>query len=601
MPITFLKNASLAFGLHHLLDHADFVMDSGQRIALIGRNGAGKSSLVSVLAGKQTLDDGEIWVAPHLRIAIAQQIEFFDVHKTIKEIIVDAITGCFDEWDYAYHAAMACEIFSLDPDRTSQNLSGGEKKRLALACAFAKKPDLLVLDEPTNHLDIATIEQLELRLKNFQGAILLISHDRAFIDALAESIVELDRGALRTYPGNYQAYQKRKAEELESEAVTNAKFDKFLAEEEVWIRQGIEARRTRNEGRVRRLEQLRLQRANRREVEKQSRFSIEDSQRSGKLVYEFTDVTKAFKEKTVIRSFSGRIMRGEKVGLIGPNGAGKSTLLKLMLGELTADHGKIERGTNLSVAYFDQERAQLDDQATLIETITPGGEMIDIGGRQQHVITYLGDFLFSPQRARAKVGSLSGGERNRLLLARLFSRPVNLLVLDEPTNDLDIDTLEMLEDQLLRYEGTVIIVSHDRTFLDNITTQLIATEGDGNWECVVGGYREWKQIVEKRQQERKQLAASSEKTEKARPARNREEKLSFNEKRALEVLPDEISALETSQAELVAQLNDPALYKESPEAVSGLRLQLADIEAQIEEKTETWLLLEEKAARTEKV
>ena len=600
MPIIFLKKASLAFGLQHLLDQTDFSMEAGEHIALIGRNGAGKTSLVSVLAGKQNLDDGECWLAPHLRVAIVDQVDQFDHQKTVRETIVSAISEYYDEWDCNHNAEIGCELFWVNPDARIGNLSGGERKRAQLALAMAAQPDLLILDEPTNHLDIETIEKLETRLAAFKAAILLISHDRSFIDKIAHAIVEIDRGNLRSYPGNYSQYQQRKIEQLQAEATENAKFDKFLAEEEIWIRKGIEARRTRNEGRVRRLEQLRLQRAARRDIEGQATFSIDDSQKSGKLVCHLEHVNKVFGNKKVIDNLSCKIMRGEKIGLVGPNGAGKSTLLKLILGELMPDSGTIERGTNLSIAYFDQQRAQLDDNATLIDTISPGGEMMNLGNRQQHVITYLADFLFSAERARAKVGSLSGGERNRLLLARLFAQPVNLLVLDEPTNDLDIDTLELLEEQLINYEGTAIIVSHDRTFLDNVATQLIVSTGDGQWHSVVGGYQEWKRIVEQKHQEKKAEVASDKKTEKTKTVKNRAEKLSFNEKRALEVLPDEIETLEKEQNVILESLNDPALYKERPDELRLLQQKLAEIEDSLNHKMQQWTELEEKASRIEK-
>lgn len=593
MLIVSLKKADLAFGLHKILDKADLSIEAGERLALIGRNGAGKTSLVSVIASRQSLDDGECWVAPHLVIGLVGQNEGFDESLTVLDIVVGAVSDRYDEWDREHNALAACDALDLIVTARFGDLSGGERKRVALAAAIARKPDLLILDEPTNHLDITAIEGLEKWLKGFSGAILLISHDRHFLDEIAHRIVEIDRGILRSYPGDYSAYQRRKAEQLEAEAKANAKFDRLLAEEEVWIRRGIEARRTRNEGRVRRLEELRRERLARREIEGEARFVIDAGQQSGKIVATLSKVSKAFGQKTVIDNLSCCIMRGERIGLVGPNGSGKSTLLKLILGEVNPDRGTIERGSNLNVAYFDQRRQQLDDEKTLIETISTGGDWVEIEGKARHAITYLGDFLFSPERARAKVGSLSGGERNRLLLARLFSQPANLLVLDEPTNDLDIDTLEMLEDQLLDYAGTVIVVSHDRAFLDNVTTQLIASEGDGRWTNIVGGYADWRRWQEGRARAAKEPKSASS-FDKAKPVRNRSEKLTFKEKGELESLPGKVDALESEQQGILEKLKDPDLYRDEPGEIKPLQKRLIDIETQLEVLLARWVDLEAK-------
>jgi ATP-binding cassette subfamily F protein uup len=459
---------------------------------------------------------------------------------------------------------------------------------------------VLLLDEPTNHLDITAIEWLQDLLKGFNGAALFITHDRRFLDEVATRVIELDRGQLASFPGNFAAYQRRKEEMLNSETLANDRFDKLLAQEEVWIRKGIQARRTRNEGRVRRLEQLRRERTERRDRTGQVEFAVAQGDRSGRLVAELEDVSKAF-ERPIIRDFSTRIIRGDRIGLIGPNGAGKSTLLKLILGELQPDSGTIRHGTNLEVAYFDQLRAQLDEDATLVDTISKGAEYIEIGGSRKHVMSYLGDFLFKPERARAKVSALSGGERNRLLLARLFSRPANVLVLDEPTNDLDIETLELLEDLLQDYDGTLFLVSHDRAFLDNVVTQVIAFEGNGVLREYVGGYSDW---LRQRpgaavQEEKKAEPKKAEPAKSAQPqpvARAKPVKLSFKETRELEALPGKIEALEREQAEITAQLSTGDLYRTDPEKAKTVQSRYAAIETELAANLARWEALEAKQA-----
>jgi ATP-binding cassette subfamily F protein uup len=460
-------------------------------------------------------------------------------------------------------------------------------------------PDVLLLDEPTNHLDFSSILWLEALLRDYKGSILFITHDRSFLDNVATRIVELDRGRLLSFPGNFSAYQTRKAEQLEIEAIENAKFDKVLAQEEVWIRKGVEARRTRNEGRVRRLEELRRARSMRREQQGQVKLDVSAGERSGKIVAELADIEKRYGDKTIVRDFSATILRGDKVGLIGPNGAGKTTLLKLILGEEQPDAGTVKQGARLQIAYFDQMRAQLNEEASLADTISPGSDWVEINGQRKHVMTYLSDFLFAPERARSPVKSLSGGERNRLLLARLFAKPANVLVLDEPTNDLDIDTLELLEELLEDYSGTVFLVSHDRTFLDNVVTQVIVAEGDGVWREYVGGYTDWERVRATSSQAAP--AKSAGKTEAKATAREapgapaKAKKLSYKEQRELETLPGLIADLESEQKAISEKLADPELYKQRPDEVQRLNQRFAEIDDLLLESLEKWETIEAKA------
>ncbi|MEI6720975.1 MAG: ATP-binding cassette domain-containing protein, partial [Betaproteobacteria bacterium] len=598
MPLIQLSEVSLAFGHVPLLDHVDLVIEPGRRIGLIGRNGTGKSSLLRVIEGTSKCDDGKVWRAPDLKLATVSQEPLFEPGLTVFEAVAEGL-GKGNQLLVEYHAAahafaedheneaLAARMhelqeqldatngwslqhkvdstltrLSLDPDRKVDELSGGLKKRVALARALVLEPDLLLLDEPTNHLDVASIEWLEGVMQSYPGSVLFVTHDRSFLDSVANEIIELDRGYLTTYSGNFSAYQVRKAEDLATEAVHNRKFDKFLAQEEVWIRKGVEARRTRNEGRVLRLEQLRLERAARRERVGKVELQIGEAERSGKLVAELEGVTKTYGGRDVVKDFSCRLLRGDKIGLIGPNGSGKTTLLKLILGEIQPDAGTVQLGTKLAVAYFDQFRAGLDEEATLSDTINPGADFVEVDGIRKHVISYLGDFLFPPERAKALVKSLSGGERNRLLLARLFSRPANVLVLDEPTNDLDIETLELLEELLQTYKGTLFLVSHDRTFLDNVVTQTIASEGEGGWKEYAGGYSDWQRFSKAGRAEAKAEAVREEKkaaTAQKKPARV---KLNYKESRELADLPGRIDTLEKEQAAIAARLSDPALYQD---------------------------------------
>jgi ATP-binding cassette subfamily F protein uup len=636
MPLITLEGGCLAFGHVPLLDKADFQLDPGERVALIGRNGSGKSSLLRALAGQGSLDDGIIRRADAARVAyVPQEADFprerdvfatvadglgevsrllSDYHHAMQSVAEDATAASLarleqlqheveaaDAWSLERSVEQTLERLGLDGNAQVAALSGGGVKRVALARALVAAPELLLLDEPTNHLDIDGILWLEGLIRGFPGAVVVITHDRVFLDNVATRIVELDRGRLASYPGNFSDYQRRKADELDAEAKAVARFDKVLAQEEVWIRKGVEARRTRNEGRVRRLEALRRERAERRERFGNVRLAVDRGEKSGQMVAELEGVGKCYGARWVVRDFSTRILRGDRIGLIGPNGAGKTTLLKLILGELAPDEGQVRLGTRQSVAYFDQLRAQLDPELPLTEVISPGSDYVEIGGERTHVISYLGDFLFAPARARSPVKSLSGGERNRLLLARLFARPANVMVLDEPTNDLDIETLDLLEDLLQNYDGTLFLVSHDRAFLDNIVTQVIAAECDGRWGEYAGGYADWQRVKQRE-------AEAAGPARGARPAAPRAEqpvvptarpaKLSFNERRELDALPERIAALETEQAAIHGQLADPGLYQQAPQELPRLNARLAEIEAELETALERWEELETRAAGT---
>ncbi|MDE2049222.1 MAG: ATP-binding cassette domain-containing protein, partial [Betaproteobacteria bacterium] len=623
-----LTAAHLAFGHVPLLDGANLALDMGERVGLIGRNGAGKSSLLRVLAGTQALDDGVLQLQRGLRIATVAQEPQFDPALSVFDAVslgvapikalraryeahlpgddLDALQTQIEAahgWTWEQRVDETLARLALAPDAPMHALSGGTRKRVALAQALVAAPDVLLLDEPTNHLDLHSIGWLESLLLDFKGAVIVITHDRAFLDRVATRIVELDRGKLLAYPGNFTAYQALKAQQLEQEAVIAAKADKLLAQEEVWVRKGVEARRTRAVGRINRLQALRAQRAARRDALGSVRLDVDSGARSGKLVAELTDVRKAFGEQVVVRDFSATLLRGDKVGLIGPNGAGKSTLLKLILGELQPDSGSVRRGTQLQVAYFDQMREGLNLDATLADFISPGSEWVESGGARKHVMSYLGDFLFSPARANSPIRSLSGGERNRLLLARLFARPANVLVLDEPTNDLDIDTLELLEDLLQRYDGTLFLVSHDRMFLDNVVTSTIAYEGDGCWREYEGGYADWQlqaaraaRLAEAAAPAAPAAPASAASAASATPASSAEpaarpRKLSYKEQRELDALPARIDALELEQKALSAQLADSTLYKSAPQRVAELQQRYAQIEAELLQCLERWELL----------
>ncbi|GLK96308.1 ABC transporter ATP-binding protein [Achromobacter xylosoxidans] len=593
-----LTDIQLAYGHHPLLDHADFAIQAGERIGLIGRNGAGKSSLLRLLDGRTQPDDGDIARSSGLRVATVEQEPELDENATVFDVVCN-VEGDHEDWQRPSRVRSVLEKLGLPADVQIAGLSGGTRKRVALARALVDEPDLLLLDEPTNHLDFEGIAWLEDMLRAWKGAAVIITHDRRFLDAVATRIVELDRGRLLSFPGNFSQWQERKAQWLESERLEQARFDKLLAQEEVWIRKGVEARRTRNEGRVRRLERLRVERAERRERVGDVSLALAEGQRSGKLVAELDHVHKAFGDKIVVDDYSTTILRGDRIGIIGPNGAGKTTLLKLILGEMQPDSGTTRLGTNVAVAYFDQMRAQLDENATLVDIISPGSEWVEIGGARKHVMSYLGDFLFSPARAGSPVRSLSGGERARLLLARLFARPANVLVLDEPTNDLDIETLELLEELLQEYSGTVLLVSHDRAFLNNVVTQTIAYEGDGRWRDYVGGYDEWVAqrpapavSIEAAAPAARPADDAAARAKAARPKPAKSAKMNSWELRELEGLPDAIAALEAQQAELAGKLADGSLYRDAPAEVERINSELAKLESELEERFARWELLE---------
>jgi ATP-binding cassette subfamily F protein uup len=623
MALITLTDAKLAFGHHPLLNQTNFALEEGERVGLIGRNGTGKSSFLKILAGIEKLDDGLIQVQQELRIAYVAQEPILNTKSsifeaaseglaTIKQIRseyealaqadwneanqerLDQLQSQLDAthgWNWEQRVSEILNRLHLSADQTIGTLSGGTKKRVALAQALVTQPDVLLLDEPTNHLDLDSITWLEGLLNEYSGSIVFITHDRRFLDQVATRIVELDRGVLRSYPGNYSRYEFVKEEELNAEALVNARADKLLAQEEVWVRKGVEARRTRSVGRVARLEKLRALRAERRNAMGQVKLSIASGERSGKIVADLDTISKSY-QKPIVKNFTATILRGDKVGILGPNGAGKTTLLKLILGEIAPDAGIAKLGTRIEVAYFDQMRESLNLEATLEDFISPGSEWVEIGNQRKHVKSYLGDFLFAPERTNSPIKTLSGGERNRLLLARLFARPANVLVLDEPTNDLDIDTLDLLEQLLQDYQGTVFLVSHDRTFLDNVVTSMIAYEGDAMWREYEGGYEDYK--VQKARSETAipsnptKVVESKAQSKPSNPIMASKPKLSSKEKTELEKLPTQIEALEEQQVMLSEQLADPALYKGDPSTSIALKEQALAIDAQLKVLMARW-------------
>jgi ABC transport system ATP-binding/permease protein len=610
MSLISLIDSHLAYGDRPLLDGAEMTLRAAERVGLIGRNGTGKSTLLRVVAGLASLDEGEVQRRDGLRIAFVEQEPELPSSATLRDSLLEraalqagpaaAHADERERWRMQARLSEYMQRFELDPEAAPATSSGGERKRAALSLALTLQPDLLLLDEPTNHLDIDGIERLEELLIKVPACI-VITHDRAFLDRVTTRIVELDRGILRSYPGNFAAYEERKEQEIAAEEIARRRFDKFWAQEEVWIRKGVEARRTRNEGRVKRLERLRVERAERIARIGNIRLSLDSGERSGQMVAELTRVTKKFGERSVVADLSMRLMRGDRVGLIGPNGAGKSTLLGILLGTIVPDSGAVRLGTNLQVAYFDQLRAQLDPQATVAETISPGSDWIEIGTERKHITGYLTDFLFSAQRAKSPVRMLSGGERNRLLLARLFARPANLVVLDEPTNDLDIESLELLEQKLQEYTGTLLLVSHDRRFLDNVVTQTLAAEGNGIWHEYVGGYSDWLQQRRKptaaaqagaAQAGAAQTGAAQTSGPGARKDRPRG-KLSYKDQRELDSLPDEIEALEREQSQLNALMSGPDYHRRGAQQIREDRRRSEELEAALLAKFERWESLEE--------
>jgi ATP-binding cassette subfamily F protein uup len=584
MTLLTLIDAELAYGLTPLLDRANLVVEDG---ALHRRDGL----RVAVVEQEPDLPPSDSLLAS-LRLRGRFAPEHGDGHDDR------------ERWRLEARLVEYLERFGVRGDGDPAKASGGERKRAALALAFALDPELLLLDEPTNHLDVDGIAKLEELLPR-AGASVFVTHDRVFLDRVATRIVELDRGYLRSYPGNWSAYEARKRDELAAEAIANRKFDKFWAQEEVWIRRGVEARRTRNEGRVTRLERLRAERAARRERLGNVKLAIDARERSGKLVAELEDVAKSFGERHVVRGLTTVVMRGDRIGLLGPNGAGKSTLIRLLLGQLEPDAGRVRLGTNLQVAYFDQMREQLDLDRTVAETISPGSDWVEIGGQRKHVSSYLGDFLFAPQRANTPVRALSGGERNRLLLARLFARPANVLVLDEPTNDLDIESLELLEQALLDFPGTLLLVSHDRAFVDNVVTQTLAPLGDGRWKEYVGGYSDWlAQRPDAARVPARDLATREPPPAAAEvdgatggAATKSRRKLSYKEQKELDALPAEIESLEAEQRALTARMSAPDYGQAGAGQIAADGRRIAEIEERLMERLERWEALEAEAAR----
>jgi len=634
MALIVLTDAKLAFGHVDLLANTALSLESGERVGLIGRNGTGKSSLLKILAGIEKMDDGLLQYQQGLRIAYVPQEPIFDANETVFDAVSKGVAQAkalreeyealsVSDWDDESHHRLdevqsqlealsgwnweqrvyeTLDRLHLEADIEIGTLSGGTKKRVALARALVEMPDVLLLDEPTNHLDLDSIAWLEELLKEYQGSVILVTHDRAFLDNVCTQIVELDRGILRSYPGNFTQYEVLKEQELNAESLANARTDKLLAQEEVWIRKGVEARRTRSVARISRLERLRNSRAERRDAIGQVKLAVSAGDRSGKIVADLQNVSKSY-DRPIVQDFTATILRGDKVGLLGPNGTGKTTLLKLILGTIAPDSGSATMGTRIEVAYFDQMREGLDLNASLEDYISPGSEWIEINGNKKHVKSYLSDFLFAPERTNSPVSTLSGGERNRLLLARLFARPANVLVLDEPTNDLDIDTLDLLEQLLQEYKGTVFLVSHDRYFLDNVVTSIIAHEGDGLWREYEGGYEDWKIQKARSDQIRASNAKSANKVEskaevKQAPkaevktvAKSGVQKLNGKERQELETLPLQIEELETEQSDIGIAMSNPDLYKNQPDLAASMQARLTEITGQLEQKLKRWELL----------
>jgi ATP-binding cassette subfamily F protein uup len=602
MPMVTLDGVSIAYGHLPLLDNASLQIEPDERIAVIGRNGTGKSTLLKLVDGSLMPDAGSVWRQRGTRVARLEQDVPLSTDRRVFDVVRDGLAEHVDEedWQREQRVRLVLSRLALEGDARVDALSGGWRRRVLLARALVGQPDVLLLDEPTNHLDIEAIAWLEEFLAAYRGAVIFVTHDRAFLERLATRIVELDRGALTSWPGDYRRYTERKEQALAAEAAANEKFDKRLAEEEVWIRRGIKARRTRNEGRVRALMAMREQRAARRAGVGSVRLQIDAADSSGKVVFEAERISKSYDGVPVVCDLSVRVMRGDRIGVIGPNGAGKTTLLRLLLGELTPDSGEVRHGANVQVAYYDQQREQLDPERTVVDTVGDGNDVVTVGGHSRHVMGYLQDFLFSAERARSPVKALSGGERNRLLLARLMTRPANVLVLDEPTNDLDLETLELLEEQLLEWPGTLLLVSHDRRFLDNVVTSTIAFEGDGRWQEYVGGYADWlRQSTSSRAFVQEPLAKEGRTQQSQAPVASAgdrqsfaKRKLSYKEQREFEALPERIAALEDEQKTLEARSAAPEFYKEGAEAIRTVLERLEGINNELHIAYERWLELE---------
>ena len=629
MALITLRDICMSFGAEPLLDRVNLTVASGERICLLGRNGVGKTTLMGIISGRLSPDHGEVMRSQSVTVSGLAQGVPADIHGTVFDVICQGMgprgerlavyrrlcdlndsgggpvgdtpkqlmalqqtIDSEDGWQIQQQVERIISEMSLTADGEVSSFSAGMKRQVLLAAALVGRPDILLLDEPTNHLDMAAIDWLESFLLKWSGTLILITHDRMMIRRLATRIVEIDRGVLHSWDCNYDTYEQRSQERLEAEEKGNQRFDKKLSDEETWIRQGIKARRTRNEGRVRALEKLRELRRSRRDRTGRVRMTLDEAERSGKTVVEATDLTFAYGDRTIVREFSCTIMRGDRIGILGSNGAGKSTLIRLLVGELSPQQGRIKRGTNLEVVYFDQLRGQLDENKTVQENVSPEGDMMDIGGKSRHVIGYLKDFLFSPQRSRTPVWVLSGGEKNRLLLAKLFARPANVLVLDEPTNDLDVETLELLEELLLSYSGTVLLVSHDRTFVNNVVTSTLVFEGPGRIEGYAGGYDDWlvQRPVETATRAEKPLPSRAKKT--APPPVAPRKKIGYMEKRELSSLPGRIESLEARQQEIFQIMSAPDFYRQNGEAITAVKQELAQLERELENAFARWESLE---------
>lgn len=639
MPLVRLDKVSLNFGTHILLDEVDFTLKKGSKIGLLGRNGAGKTTFMKVIAGSMQPDSGERWLRPGVEIAWLEQslpeadeqsvydmvagglAEVGELLKQYHHLIADyenadmkkleRVQGALEAkggWSLGQKVDTVITQLQLPADKLMSQLSGGWRKRVALARALVREPEFLLLDEPTNHLDVPAIEWLEKQLQDYNGAVLLVTHDRTFLQNVVNKIVEIDRGHLYEFEGTFQKFLDFREQQLASEEKANKLFDKKLAQEEVWIRQGIKARRTRNEGRVRALEALRRERGERRELQGNAKFKLNSAESSGKIVAELENISHSFDERVVLRDLTTTVMRGDRIGIVGANGAGKSTLLKILLGKLTPQQGKVKHGSKMEVAYFDQLREHLDMDKNLIDNVSGGQDYIEINGQSKHVISYLSDFLFTPDRIRTPAKALSGGEQNRAILAKVFSRPANVLVLDEPTNDLDIETLELLEDILLKFEGTVLLVSHDRQFMDNVVTSLMVFEGDGIVNEYVGGYSDWSrrgnelfsfessESESKSERKSKKLSAkpAAEPAQEAAPNKTPSKKLSYKDQRELDALPALIEELEARQSELEQIMSSADFYEKDDggKSVEQTLKQVADVQGQLEQAFERWEALE---------